>query len=74
MSRSMRVTVVLEFDNVQNIESEVADIIIQNITASTDQMAEVFNADAVWIDNAEIHNNVEPQAEAEWRYEQTLDR
>lgn len=55
MSRSMRVTVVLEFDNVQSTESEVADIIIQNITASTDEMAEVFNADAVWVDNAEIH-------------------
>jgi hypothetical protein len=54
MSRSMRVTVVLEFDNVQSIESEIADIIIQNITASTDEMAEVFNADAVWVDNAEI--------------------
>lgn len=55
MSRSMRVTVVLEFDNVQNIENEVADIIIQNITASTDEMAEVFNADSVWVDNAEIY-------------------
>ena len=74
MSKSMRVTVVLEFDNVHSTESEIADIIIQNITASTDQMAEVFNADAVWLNEAEIHNNTEPQAEAEWRYEQTLER
>lgn len=74
MSKSMRVTVVLEFDNVHSTESEIADIIIQNITASTDQMAEVFNADAVWLDEAEIHDNIEPQAEAEWRYEQTLER
>lgn len=74
MSKSMRVTVVLEFDNVHSTESEIADIIIQNITASTDQMAEVFNADAVWLDEAKIHDNIEPQAEAEWRYEQTLER
>jgi len=50
----MRVTVVLEFDNVHSTESEIADIIIQNITASTDQMAEVFNANAVWLDDAVI--------------------
>ena len=74
MSKSMRVTVVLEFDNVHSTESEIADIIIQNITASTDQMAEVFNADAVWLNEAEIYDNTEPQAEAEWRYEQTLER
>ena len=74
MSKSMRVTVVLEFDNVQSTEIEIAYIIIQNITASTDQMAEVFNADAVWLNEAEIHDNTEPQAEAEWRYEQTLER
>ena len=55
MNRSMRVTVVLEFDNVESTESEIADIIIQNITASTDEMREVFNADAVWLDDAEIH-------------------
>lgn len=54
MNRSMKVTVVLEFDNVHSTESEIADIIIQNITASTDQMREVFNADAVWIDDAVI--------------------
>ena len=55
MNRSMRVTVVLEFDDVESTESEIADTIIQNITASTNEMREVFNADAVWLDGADIH-------------------
>ena len=76
MSKSMRVTLVFEYDGIEDVNSEEATSIIEGINDPKEimTMALAYGADNIWVDDAEIHDNTEPQAEAEWRYEQTLDR
>ena len=55
MSKSMRVTVVLEFDGIDSTESEKADQIIQSVSMDAGKAwCSAWGADRVWVDDAVI--------------------
>ena len=47
----MKVAVIFEFKNV-DVDSEVADEIVREISESCETMQRTFDADACWIDDA----------------------
>ena len=52
--KALRVVVVFEYLNVDDVDGEEADKIVQLLTQSSSQLAEDFTADYVWIDDAVV--------------------
>lgn len=61
-AKGIRVTIVLEYDEVESPDSPIADTITESITASTDWLSDELNASrcyvmdvepTMWVDNPE---------------------
>lgn len=61
MKKSMRVTLVFEFDGIEDANSEEATEIIEGINDPKEimTMALAYGADQIWVDNAVIYEEDE---------------
>lgn len=50
--KALRVIVTFEYLNVPDVDGEEADKIVQLLTQSSNQLAEDYTADYVWIEDA----------------------
>ena len=53
---ALRITIALEFDGIDDVESDEATAIIDQLTNATMLMEERYAAAAVWVDDAVIMN------------------
>ena len=53
---ALRITIALEFDGIDDVESDEATAIIDYLTNATLNMEQRYEASAVWIDDAVIMN------------------
>ena len=51
---ALRITIALEFDGIDDVESDEATAIIDRLTSATLNMEQRYEASAVWIDDAVI--------------------
>ena len=61
MSKSMRVTLVFEYDGIEDVNSEDATSIIEGINDPKEimTMALAYGADHIWVDDAVIYEEDE---------------
>ena len=54
MNKALRVTICLEFDGIDNADSDAADEIIGRLTNACINMEQRYEASAVWINDAVV--------------------
>ncbi len=75
MSKSMRVTLVFEFDGIEDANSEEATSIIEGINDPKEimTMALAYGADHIWVDNAVVWDKEGCSEEDEVTFTWTID-